>query len=223
MRTHHGAYEAENWQFDTDAETLAHYTTYATEHTRLFPYLRGLAEVAEQSGYPLIRHPAMHYNDTDWAAIDVWLLGEAMLVAPVLERGATSRTVALPEDVDWFDWWSGEPASAGTFDADISEIPVFVAAGSIVPVFTVVPDTLAQATAEGVTDLADADTERTLRIFGSGGAFTEADGTHYATSGTATSSATTSQTLNAGSLDVGGLTVTITGSVERSYTVEVYP
>jgi alpha-glucosidase len=223
MRTHHGAYGDDNWQLDTDAETLAHYAAYATEHTRLFPYLRGLAAVAEQTGYPLIRHPAMHYQDADWAAMDAWLLGESMLVAPILERGVTSRAVALPADVGWYDWWTGQPASAGDFSADIGEIPVFVSAGSIIPLLTEAPDTLATATAAGVTDLSDADTARTLRVFGTSGSFTEADGTTYTASGTATASGSATQTLTDGDITVSGLTVTISGSTERTYTVEVHP
>ncbi len=221
MRTHHGAYD--NWQLDSDEETLTHYAAYAAEHTRLFPYLRGLAAVASESGYPLIRHPAMHYADADWAAMDAWLLGESMLVAPILERGATSRVVELPSDVGWYDWWTGASVSAGDFSAALGEIPVFASEGSLIPVLTDIPDTLSTATDEGVTDIDDAALTRTLRVFGSGGSFVEADGTTYAASGVATAAGSTTEQLTSGALTVSGVTVSISGSVERTYTVEVYP
>lgn len=224
MRTHHGSYSDTNWQFDTDEETLAHYARYATEHMRLFPYLRGLAAQAEEQGTPLLLHPAMLFEDTDWAAIDAWMLGPSLYVAPVVTRGATTRDVNLPGDVTWYDWWTGEVASAGTFNAELDEIPVFAPAGAIVPTFTTVPDTLVEVSAEGIIDQADADVERTVYLFGGGvNVFEEADGTLYATEGSASSAATVTETLTSGDIDAGGVTLSISGDQERTYTVVVYP
>jgi hypothetical protein len=92
-----------------------------------------------------------------------------------------------------------------------------------VPRFTEAPDTLVTGPLDGLRTLSDADTERTIRVFsGAAGAFTEADGTAYTTDGTATSSGTTAEVLTSGTLSVGGLTLTIDGTVERTYTLEVY-
>lgn len=224
MRTHHGAYIDDNWQFDTDEETLAHFARYATVHTALFPYLKGLAAQAEERGTPLLLHPAMLYDDADWADIDAWMLGSSLLVAPVVTQGATSRAVRLPSDTEWYDWWTGAPASSGTVDADVDEIPVFAPKGAIVPTFTEAPDTLSTATDEGVTDIEDADGARTIYVFGGGVArFTEGDGTRYATDGEASSADTVTETLTSGDISAGGLTVTVDGEVERTYTVVVYP
>ena len=60
-------------------------------------------------------------------------------------------------------------------------------------------------------------------MFGAGGTFTESDNTTYTVEGTPTGAATAEQTLTDGSIEVGGVTVTIDGFVERTYTVEVYP
>lgn len=224
MRTHHGAFLEDNWQFDTDPETLAHYTRYATEHMRLYPYRRGLAGLAERTGRPVLLHPAMIFDDAEWSQQDAWMLGESMLVAPVLTRGATQRDVSLPDDTDWYDWWTGQPAASGAVSAPIDEIPVFVPRGAIVPTFTQVPDTLAPATEDGVTDLEDVDNERTIYLFGGGqNTFVEGDGTTYETSGRATEHQTRSQTLTAGTLNVGGIALEIRGDVERTYTVIAYP
>ncbi|MCB9758470.1 MAG: hypothetical protein H6739_01385 [Alphaproteobacteria bacterium] len=223
MRTHHGAFASENWQFDSDAETLAHYARYAREHTRLFPYLRGLAAQAADTGRPLLLHPAFLFEDADWSAIDAWMLGEALYVAPVMTAGASGRDVALPSDVGWYDWWTGAPAQAGFAAAEMSEIPVFAASGSVVPLFVEAPDTLAGASAAGVTTLDDADGARLVRVFGPDGAFTEADGTTYTVSGAASAAGTATGTFDSGSLEVNGLTVSIDGPVARDYTIEVWP
>ncbi|MCB9745054.1 MAG: hypothetical protein H6740_20870 [Alphaproteobacteria bacterium] len=220
MRTHHGAYDSANWQFDTDAETTAHYARYAQEHARLFPYLRGLAEVAGERGRPLILHPALVVDGWPWDNIDAWMLGDALFVAPVLERGAEGRDVDLPDSAAWYDWFTGEPAAAGWFDAPVDEIPVFARSGTVVPTLAWAPDTFTEAGAEGVTTLAEADLERVIYVFGEGGSFTEADGTTYSVSGTATPGEGEG-VFASGEVTVGGLTVSIDGGVERAYTVVV--
>ncbi len=222
MRTHHGAYSAEDWQFDTDEATLAHYARYATEHARLFPYLRGLGERATTTGTPMLLHPALVYEGADWGGIDTWLLGPNLLVAPVLSEGAVGRDVALPSG-RWFNWWTGAEVTSGWHEAAMGEIPVFVADDSLIPLLTTVPDTFADATAPGVTDLADVESERTLRVFGTGGGFTEADGTIYTSSGTASAAGSSTQSLSSGTITVNGLSVTIKGTVTRAYTVAVWP
>jgi alpha-D-xyloside xylohydrolase len=69
---------------------------------------------------------------------DEYLFGPAILVSPVTTEGATSRTVYLPQ-ASWYDFWTGERVEAGhggvriTADAPINRLPLFVRAGSIVP------------------------------------------------------------------------------------------
>lgn len=220
MRTHHGAYADDNHQFDTDDETLAHWVRTATEHSRLFPYLSGLALQAAQTGRPAVLHPALVYDGYAWDRIDAWLLGSALFVAPVLEQGAVGRDVELPGGT-WYDWWSGERVSSGWFDADIDEIPVFAAGGTIVPMLVDAPDTFIDDAADDLRTLDDVDDQRILRVFGSGGSFTEADGTTYTVTGSSSGPATATQTLSSGTISVGGLQVEISGTVQRSYTVDV--
>lgn len=223
MRTHHGRFDEDNWQFDTDEETLAHFTRYAIEHARLFPYLRGLAEKAHTDGIPLVLAPALVYPEADWARIDAWLLGSALLVAPVMEAGAEGREVELPGGQRWFNYFSGAEVESGWQAAALGDIPVFAAEGTIIPLLAEAPDTFTTATDSGITTLSDMDGARELRVFGSGGRFTEADGTRYSVSGTATGPGEASQTLTDGTVEVGGLKVKISGSEERSYRVVVYP
>jgi alpha-glucosidase (family GH31 glycosyl hydrolase) len=64
------------------------------------------------------------------------MFGPAFLVAPVTEQGATSRTVYLPAGTDWYNFWTNERVHGGqtiTVAAPIDTLPLFVRAGSIVP------------------------------------------------------------------------------------------
>ena len=64
------------------------------------------------------------------------MYGPAFLVAPVTEQGATQRAVYLPAGCDWYNYWTNERFHGGqtiTADAPIDTLPLFVRAGSIVP------------------------------------------------------------------------------------------
>jgi alpha-D-xyloside xylohydrolase len=67
-----------------------------------------------------------------------------LLVAPVTEQGATSRLVYLPAGTDWYNYWTGERVSGGQevkVNAPIDTIPLFVRAGSILPLGEAVENT----------------------------------------------------------------------------------
>lgn len=220
MRTHHGAFDEENHQFDRDDETLAYFAELTREHSRLYPYRSGLALEASTLGSPMIRPVSFHYGQ-DWGRMDAWLLGPALLVAPVLERGATGREVQLPSGVAWTDWHTLEPATTGWFDAAMDHTPVFAAAGTTVPTFATIPDTLAETDDPDLLDLGDVDGERVVYLFGGGGPFTEGDGTSYTPSGTPTGPGQATETLSSGTIEVAGVSLAINGDLERSYTVVV--
>lgn len=221
LRTHHGAFADDNVQFDTDAGTLAQWVWAAREHMRLFPYRYGLAAQAARDGTPMILPIGLEFPDEDVSRTDAWMLGRALLVAPVLEPGATGRDVDLPAATTWYDWHTGQPVTSGHFDADPTQIPVFAAAGTTIPTFTTIPDTLVAGSDPALIDLADADAQRTVYVIGDGGLFTEADGTSYTPSGTATGPGTVTQTLTSGTITVAGVSLAVDGPREREYTVVV--
>ena len=67
---------------------------------------------------------------------DEYMYGPAFLVAPVSKQGATHRLVYLPAGCDWYNYWTNERLHGGqTIEADapIDTLPLFVRAGSIVP------------------------------------------------------------------------------------------
>ena len=104
---------------------------------RLMPYIYSLAWKVTSEGYTIMRPLVFDYpHDTEVFGIgDQFLFGPALLVNPVTSAGATSRSVYLPAG-DWYDFWTGEAQAGGeriTADAPLSEIPLFVKAGAIVP------------------------------------------------------------------------------------------
>ena len=119
------------WSYGQAA--LDNYRSYAQLHTALFPYLYGYARQASVDGIPLIR-PLPLIDPSERDADEYWLGGE-LLVAPILAKDATTRTVYLPRG-GWFDYRTNEHFVGGrtiTWSGGASEIPLFVRDGAIVP------------------------------------------------------------------------------------------
>ncbi|WP_347304641.1 TIM-barrel domain-containing protein (plasmid) [Croceibacterium sp. TMG7-5b_MA50] len=105
---------------------------------RLLPYIYSVAaDTYWQDGTIMRGLPMDFAADREvWGVDDQYMFGPAFLVAPVTERGATSRQVRLPAGADWYDWRSGAFHRGGqaiTAPAAREEIPVYVRAGAIVP------------------------------------------------------------------------------------------
>ncbi len=104
---------------------------------RLMPYLYSAVRECTQSGVPVMRSLWLHYPN-DPAAVtrgDQYLWGRDILVAPVVEKGATERKLYLPQGA-WYDFWTGEKQQGGreiTRTVDLATIPLYVRAGGIVP------------------------------------------------------------------------------------------
>jgi alpha-glucosidase/alpha-D-xyloside xylohydrolase len=104
---------------------------------RLMPYLYSVVREGTQNGLPVIRALWLHHAD-DPAAVargDEYLWGRDILVAPVVEQGATSRKLYLPRGT-WYDWWTGDPQQGGreiTREVDLATTPLYVRAGAIIP------------------------------------------------------------------------------------------
>ena len=87
---------------------------------------------------PVMRALWLHYPD-DPAAVargDQYLWGPDVLVAPVVEQGATSRQVYLPRGSAWYDFWTGERHEGGreiSRKVDLETMPLYIRAGAILP------------------------------------------------------------------------------------------
>ncbi len=104
---------------------------------RLMPYLYSAVRECCQTGMPIMRALWLHHPD-DAAAVargDEYLWGRDILVAPVTEKGATSRKLYLPRGV-WYDFWTEQRIEGGREFArpvDLATMPLYVRAGAIVP------------------------------------------------------------------------------------------
>ena len=179
MRTHHGRRARDNWSWETDAAATEHFRRWATLHIRLFPYLYALAA---DPGLPMMRPVALEHPDFEagWTSTDQFLLGDRVLVAPVVVAGATERRVDLPPG-DWFPLLDG-PAVRGspTVAAPTTEIPAFVPAGALLVLLPEGVDTLAPASDPGVVSLDDVGEDREIWIWPGGDSeLVEANGLRY--------------------------------------------
>ena len=141
MRGHEGNRPAENWQFDSDDETLSHLAAMSAFHVAMKPYFKALEKENSEIGLPLMRPLFFHHEEDEksWLLKDEYLLGEDLLVAPVLEEGATYRNVHLPPGV-WTHLWSGRShvieGGAGEsrrnilVEAPLGQPPLFLRGGS---------------------------------------------------------------------------------------------
>lgn len=83
-------------------------------HERLRPYLWETAQACVRDGKPFMRPLVYEWPEDErvWNIEDEYLLGEDLLVAPLLEENARSRRVYLPAGV-WFDFFDGTKYEGG--------------------------------------------------------------------------------------------------------------
>lgn len=102
------------------------------------PYLQTALRETHDTGLPLMRALWLHYPDDPIAVArgDEFLWGRDILVAPVVEKGATSRRVYLPRGT-WTDFWTEERVEGGREIAravDLETMPIYVRAGAVLPI-----------------------------------------------------------------------------------------
>ncbi|AZR74780.1 alpha-glucosidase [Anoxybacter fermentans] len=132
--------DQEPWSFGPEVEKVA--KEYISLRYRLLPYLYNLFYRASITGEPIMQPLLFRYQDDEKVhnLNDQFMLGEAIMVAPVLHPGKDSRAVYLPEG-EWYDFHTGEKYSGRRsilVDAPLSKMPIFIKAGSIIPMYPVV-------------------------------------------------------------------------------------
>ena len=144
LRVHGERKHTEIWAYGPQAEAIL--ARYDRLRYRLIPYIYSLAHHTYETGAPFMRALWMDFpGDPKVANIgDEYMFGPDFLVAPVTSQGQTRKQVYLPAGADWYNYWTNARVQGGqtiTVDAPIDQIPVFVRAGSILPLGAVVPST----------------------------------------------------------------------------------
>jgi alpha-glucosidase/alpha-D-xyloside xylohydrolase len=104
---------------------------------RMLPYLYSAVHECATTGMPIMRALWLHYPD-DAKAVgsgDQYLWGASVLVAPVVEKGATTRQVYLPAG-SWYDFWTQERLEGGreiSRNVNLETMPLYIRAGAILP------------------------------------------------------------------------------------------
>lgn len=180
--------------FGWDATLLDDYRAHASLHLRLHPFIQTLAAALGRDeaggGRPLVRPLGLAHPECGVEPGDQYLLGEALLVAPVLEAGARSRTVTFPAG-RWVSWWSGEvvEVSAGCevreLEVGLGRVPLWIRGDQLVPMLRPGVQTLAPVTAgerESAADGPDGAGPLWVEV-GGPGSFVLRDGARVAVSG----------------------------------------
>jgi alpha-D-xyloside xylohydrolase len=136
FRAHGSRPQNEVWSYGKQAEPILE--KYLRLRYTLMPYIYSLGWGTHETGAPFMRGLFMDFGgDPKVADIgDEYMFGPALLVAPVVEQGMTTRQVYLPAGADWYNYWTNEKLRGGqtvTMAAPIDTLPLFVRAGSIVP------------------------------------------------------------------------------------------
>lgn len=108
---------------------------------QLLPYIYSLGHEAYNTGAPIMRPLVMEFPaDTSVANMtDEWLVGKGLLVAPVLNEGG-KRKIYFPNDT-WYNYYTSEVIKGSqtiSVDKALDEIPVYIRAGTILPVGPVI-------------------------------------------------------------------------------------
>jgi alpha-D-xyloside xylohydrolase len=136
FRTHGSRRYNEVWSYGKQAEPIL--IKYLKLRYQLLPYIYSLGYNTYRTGAPFLRALFLDFpHDPKVADLgDEYMFGPAFLVAPVTDQGATTRMVYLPAGVDWYNYWTNDRVHGGQtieVDAPIDTLPLFVRAGSILP------------------------------------------------------------------------------------------
>lgn len=136
-RNHHAVdhNDQEPWRFGKKYEDIIRKFVKLRYH--LLPYLYTVLAEAYETGTPWFR-PLILEDQDDYNVLgidDEFMVGNALLAAPVLHPGETKRDLYLPRG-QWYDYFTGKKFDGGQYisvDAPLDTVPLFVKAGSIIP------------------------------------------------------------------------------------------
>ncbi|MEF8849643.1 MAG: TIM-barrel domain-containing protein [Candidatus Bipolaricaulota bacterium] len=130
----------EPWSFGEKYEDINR--KYISLRYRLLPFLYTEFFRTHRSGIPVMRPLFMEFpaDEETYSVSDQFLIGDSMLVAPVVERGSERRLVYLPyedgnREISWLDWWTGNRLESGynVLEAPLEVMPILVREGKGIP------------------------------------------------------------------------------------------
>jgi alpha-D-xyloside xylohydrolase len=136
FRSHGTSTPREMWRFGPKIQTIL--AKYDKIRYRLAPYLYSQAWQATSHGATLMRPLAAEFQHDDSACevADQFMFGPNLMICPVTKPAVTHRRVYLPAGTLWTDFWSGKSSPGGQWvdaEAPLQQEPIYVRAGSIVP------------------------------------------------------------------------------------------
>ncbi len=139
FRIHGYQSETEPWKYGPVVEN--HMRKMLNLRYRLLPYIYSEAWQVTKNGSTMMRPMIMDFRNDSVAVKQSYqfMFGRNILVAPVTETGISAWNVYLPKDTRWYDFWSGSSYEGGQVinaAAPLERLPLFVKAGSIVPMGT---------------------------------------------------------------------------------------
>lgn len=141
FRVHGTNQPKEMWRFGKAIDAIL--VKFDQLRYRLMPYIYSTAWQVTSVHGTMMRPLVMDFrSDSEALGIsDQFMFGGALLVNPVLLAGATTRDVYLPAGQEWYDFWTGKRFAGGHHveaPAPIDSMPLYVKAGSILPMGPVV-------------------------------------------------------------------------------------
>jgi len=136
FRVHGYQSETEPWKFGQEVEN--NMRKMLGLRYRLLPYIYSEAWQITKNGSTLMRPLVMDFREDSCAINEPfeYMFGKAFLVAPVTEPGIDGWYVYLPGPSTWYDFWTGDHYEGNQtikVDASLDKIPLFVKAGSVIP------------------------------------------------------------------------------------------
>jgi alpha-D-xyloside xylohydrolase len=136
FRVHGTGGGKELWQWDQPTQEIL--KKYIQLRYRLLPYIYSVSWQVTSHGGTMMRPLMMDFSDDNNALEvgDQYLFGPMMMVNPVTYPNAVTREVYLPGQGGWYDFWTGKREIGGQkveANASIETLPLFVRAGSILP------------------------------------------------------------------------------------------
>jgi alpha-glucosidase len=128
-------YDQEPWRFGTYYEDIIR--KYLKLRYALLPFLYTTLEEAHRTGVPLFRPLVLNYQDdpNTYNLDDQFMIGDDLLVAPILKPDVVRRLVYLPQG-NWYDYWTNKQYKGNqtiSVDAPLDMVPMFVRGGAIIP------------------------------------------------------------------------------------------